>query len=152
MDPNLPERLGAEYVGEDGQRHRPIMLHRAILGSLERFIGILIENYAGAFPTWLSPVQAVVIPVSEKHLEAANTMAATLKKSGVRVVVDEQNQKLGYKIREAETRRLPYILVVGEKEAASGAVSVRQRGGADLGSMSVSDFAERVAEDVKLKR
>ncbi|HQF54911.1 MAG TPA: threonine--tRNA ligase [Fibrobacteria bacterium] len=152
VDPNLPERLGAEYVGEDGQRHRPIMLHRAILGSLERFIGILIENYAGAFPTWLSPVQAVVIPVSEKYLEAANTMVATLKKSGVRVVVDDQNQKLGYKIREAETRRLPYILVVGEKEATSGAVSVRQRGGADLGTMSVPDFASRVAEDVKLKR
>jgi threonyl-tRNA synthetase len=152
VDPNLPERLGAEYVGEDGARHTPIMLHRAILGSLERFIGILIENYAGAFPTWLSPVQAVIIPVSEKHLEAANNMAATLRAAGVRITVDEQNQKLGYKIREAETRRLPYILVVGEKEALSGAVSVRQRGGTDLGSMAVTEFAARVAEDVATKR
>jgi threonyl-tRNA synthetase len=152
VDPNLPERLGAEYVGEDGARHRPIMLHRAILGSLERFVGILVEHFAGAFPVWLSPVQAIVLPLSEKYLDVANATALRLRDAGVRVSVDEQNQKLGYKIREAEGRRIPYILVVGEKEAAADSVAVRERGGNDLGLISVADFAVRVAEDTKNRR
>jgi len=152
VDPNLPERLGAEYVGEDGQKHRPIMLHRAILGSLERFVGILIEHFAGAFPAWLSPTQAVILPVSEKYLEAAQATARTLRASGVRVVVDEQNQKLGYKIREAEGKRTPFILVVGEKEAASDSVSVRQRGAGDLGTKSVAEFAAFLAGEVAARR
>ncbi|HOX50965.1 MAG TPA: threonine--tRNA ligase, partial [Fibrobacteria bacterium] len=152
VDPNLPERLGAQYVGEDGARHTPIMLHRAILGSLERFIGILIENYAGAFPAWLAPVQATILPVSEKYLDAARATASQLRKAGIRVTVDEQNQKLGYKIREAEGQRLPFILVVGEKEAASGTVSVRQRGVGDLGAKSVAEFVEFVAAEVAAKR
>ncbi|MBK8802597.1 MAG: threonine--tRNA ligase [Fibrobacteres bacterium] len=152
VDPNLPERLGAQYVGEDGARHTPIMLHRAILGSLERFIGILIENYAGAFPVWLSPVQATILPVSEKFLDAARATASALRKAGLRVTVDEQNQKLGYKIREAEGQRLPFILVVGEKEAASGTVSVRQRGAGDLGAKTIGEFVEFVAGEVAAKR
>jgi threonyl-tRNA synthetase len=152
VDPNLPERLGAEYVGEDGQRHIPVMLHRAILGSLERFVGILVENYAGAFPAWLSPTQATILPVSEKFLEAANGIAARLKAGGVRVTVDEQNQKLGYKIREAEGKRTPFILVVGEKEASTGSVSVRQRGAGDLGSKTVEEFLAFVAAEVEAKR
>jgi threonyl-tRNA synthetase len=152
VDPNLPERLGAEYVGEDGARHHPIMLHRAILGSLERFVGILIENFAGAFPTWLSPVQAAILPVSEKHLEAARSVAARLKAQGLRVTIDEQNQKLGYKIREAEGQRVPFILVLGEKEAASGSVSVRQRGAGDLGTKSVDEFVALVREEVAAKK
>ncbi|QQS04514.1 MAG: threonine--tRNA ligase [Fibrobacterota bacterium] len=152
VDPNLPERLGAQYVGEDGARHTPIMLHRAILGSLERFIGILIENYAGAFPVWLSPVQATILPVSEKFLDAARATASALRKAGLRVTVDEQNQKLGYKIREAEGQRLPFILVVGEKEAASGTVSVRQRGAGDLGAKTVAEFVEFVQAEAAAKR
>lgn len=152
VDPNLPERLGAEYVGEDGLRHMPIMLHRAVLGSLERFVGILVENYAGAFPTWLSPVQVSILPVSEKFREAAFATAARLKAAGVRVVVDEQNQKLGYKIREAEGKRMPFILVMGEKEAASGTVSVRQRAKGDLGAKSVDEFLAFFAAEVAAKR
>ena len=152
VDPNLPERLGAEYVGEDGQRHIPIMLHRAILGSLERFVGILIENYAGAFPVWLSPTQATILPVSEKFLDAANAAAKTLRDAGIRVTVDEQNQKLGYKIREAEGKRTPFILVVGEKEATTNSVSVRQRGAGDLGSKTVEEFVAFVKDEVAAKR
>jgi len=152
VDPNLPERLGAEYVGEDGARHVPIMLHRAILGSLERFVGILVENYAGAFPVWLSPVQATLLPVSEKFLDAARAVATELRTAGLRVSIDEQNQKLGYKIREAESLRTPFILVVGEKEATTNSVSVRQRGAGDLGAKSVADFIAFAKAEIAAKR
>ena len=152
VDPNLPERLGAEYVGEDGARHVPIMLHRAILGSLERFLGILVENYAGAFPAWLSPTQATILPVSEKFLDAARNVAAELKAAGLRVSIDEQNQKLGYKIREAEGKRTPFILVVGEKEATTNSVSVRQRGAGDLGAKSVPEFIAFAKAEIAAKR
>jgi len=152
VDPNLPERLGATYVGEDGGRHTPVMLHRAILGSLERFVGILVENFAGAFPVWLSPTQAVVLPVSEKFLDAAQATAKALREAGVRVAVDEQNQKLGYKIREAEGKRTPFILVVGEKEAATGSVSVRQRNVGDMGTKTIAEFTAFLAEEVAAKR
>ena len=152
VDPNLPERLGAEYVGEDGQKHIPIMLHRAILGSLERFVGILIEHFAGAFPVWIAPTQAVVLPVSEKHIDAAKATAEALRVAGIRVAVDEQNQKLGYKIREAEGKRVPFILVIGEKEAVSNSVSVRQRNVGDLGSKTISEFVAFLAEEVAARR
>lgn len=152
VDPNLPERLGAEYVGEDGQKHIPIMLHRAILGSLERFVGILIEHFAGAFPVWLAPTQAVILPVSEKYLDAAKATAQRLRDAGVRVFVDTQNQKLGYKIREAEGRRTPFILVVGEKEAASDSVAVRQRNVGDIGTKTIAEFAAFLAEEVAARR
>jgi len=152
VDFNMPVRLGAEYVGEDGQKHAPVMLHRAILGSLERFIGILIENYAGDFPTWLAPQQALVIPVSEKYLEYAKSVTADLRKAGIRVELDESNEKLGYKIRQGETRKLPYLLVVGEKEVAEAKVSVRKRKEGDKGAMSLTEFVTFAKEEIEARK
>jgi threonyl-tRNA synthetase len=149
VDFNMPVRLGAEYVGEDGQKHPPVMLHRAILGSLERFIGILIENYAGDFPTWLAPQQALVIPVSEKYLDYAKNVAERLRKVGVRAQTDEQNEKLGYKIRQGETKKLPYLLVVGEKEAQDDKVAVRKRKEGDQGSLTVAEFAAKIKAEIE---
>ncbi|WP_047393223.1 threonine--tRNA ligase [Chitinibacter sp. ZOR0017] len=137
IDPNLPERLGAEYVGEDNAKHRPIMLHRAVLGSLERFIGILIENHAGAFPTWLAPVQLVVMNISESQREYAQQVTARLTQSGVRAIADLRNEKITYKIREHSLQRLPYQLIIGDKERDAGLVAVRKRNGEDLGQMTV---------------
>lgn len=151
VDFNMPVRLGAEYVGEDGAKHPPVMLHRAILGSLERFIGILIENYAGDFPTWLAPQQALVIPVSEKYLDYAKSVTERLRKAGVRAQTDEQNEKLGYKIRLGETKKLPYLLVVGEKEAQEDKVAVRKRKEGDLGSMTVAEFAAKIKAEIETR-
>jgi len=151
VDFNMPVRLGAEYVGEDGQKHPPVMLHRAILGSLERFIGILIENYAGDFPTWLAPQQALVIPVSEKYLDYAKSVTERLRKAGVRAQTDEQNEKLGYKIRLGETKKLPYLLVVGEKEAQEDNVAVRKRKEGDQGSMTVAEFATKIKAEIETR-
>ncbi|WP_028449165.1 threonine--tRNA ligase [Chitinibacter tainanensis] len=137
IDPNLPERLGAEYVGEDNAKHRPIMLHRAVLGSLERFIGILIENHAGAFPTWLAPVQLVVMNISESQREYAQQVTARLTQSGLRAIADLRNEKITYKIREHSLQRLPYQLIIGDKERDAGLVAVRKRNGEDLGQMTV---------------
>ena len=152
VDPNMPERLGAEYVGEDGQKHTPVMLHRAILGSLERFIGILIEHYAGDFPTWLAPQQALVIPVSEKYLDYGRSVTADLRKAGIRVELDESNEKLGYKIRQGETRKLPYLLVVGEKEVLDAKVSVRKRKEGDKGAMSLTEFVTFAKEEIEARK
>jgi len=152
VDFNMPVRLGAEYVGEDGQKHAPVMLHRAILGSLERFIGILIENFAGDFPTWLAPQQALVIPVSEKYLEYAKSVTASLRKSGIRVELDESNEKLGYKIRQGETRKLPYLLVVGEKEVTEEKVSVRKRKEGDKGAMSLAEFVTFAKAEIEARK
>ncbi|MDY0012810.1 MAG: threonine--tRNA ligase [Rhodocyclaceae bacterium] len=143
LDFVLPERLGAEYVAEDNSRHRPVMLHRAILGSLERFIGILIENFAGAFPLWLAPVQAVVINISEGQAEYAQNVRNRLAQAGFRVEADLRNEKITYKIREHSVRKLPYQIVVGDKEKASDLVAVRVRGGQDLGQMSIDALIER---------
>ena len=151
VDFNMPVRLGAEYVGEDGQKHPPVMLHRAILGSLERFIGILIENYAGDFPTWLAPQQALVIPVSEKYLDYAKSVTERLRKAGIRAQTDEQNEKLGYKIRLGETKKLPYLLVVGEKEAQEDKVAVRKRKEGDQGSMTVAEFATKIKAEIETR-
>lgn len=148
VDFNMPERLGAEYVAEDNSRQVPVMLHRAIVGSLERFIGILIENAAGAMPVWLAPVQAVVCTITDDQAGYAAGVVETLKKQGLRVEPDLRNEKIGYKIREHSLQKVPYVLVVGAKEAASGQVSVRARGGRDLGSMSVAALAERVLGEV----
>ncbi len=141
VDFNMPERLGAEYVAEDNSRRTPVMLHRAILGSLERFIGILIENYAGALPVWLSPVQAMVLNISQGQAEYAQSVAKKLQQHGFRVDPDLRNEKITYKIRQHSIQKLPYLLVVGEKEKAADRVAVRARGGEDLGSMSIEDFA-----------
>ncbi|KHK56664.1 threonyl-tRNA synthetase [Ralstonia sp. A12] len=151
VDPNLPERLDAEFVGEDGARHRPIMLHRAIVGSLERFIGILIEQYAGALPTWLSPVQIAVLSITDSHAEYAQSVAQSLQKQGFRAVVDLRNEKIGYKIREHSVQKVPYQVVVGDKERDENQVAVRARGNVDLGSMPLSAFVERLQNDLANK-
>ena len=151
IDPNMPERLDAEYVAEDGSRKRPLMLHRAIVGSLERFIGILIEQHAGALPAWLAPVQVVAASITDNHANYVADVAKTLQKQGVRVVTDLRNEKITYKIREHSLQKVPYILVAGDKEKASGAIAVRARGNQDLGVMSVDDFARKLADDIKLK-
>ena len=151
VDPNMPERLGAEYVGEDGARHTPIMLHRAIVGSLERFIGILIEEHAGALPTWLAPVQISVLNITDSQAEYARKVAKTLQNQGLRVNLDLRNEKITYKIREHSMQKLPYILVVGDKEMAVGAVAVRARGNQDLGVMSLDAFVQKIAHDITHK-
>ncbi len=144
LDYQLPERFGLTYVGADGSEHRPVMIHRAMLGSLERFMAVLIEQTAGAFPLWLAPVQAVVLPVSEKFSEYAEQVRARLAAGGVRVELDSRNEKLGYKIREAQLQKTPYMLVVGAREQEEGTVSVRRRVGEDLGAMPAEAFLDRV--------
>jgi threonyl-tRNA synthetase len=148
VDFNMPHRLGAEYVAEDNSRRHPVMLHRAIVGSLERFIGILIENHAGAFPAWLAPVQAVVASITEQQAAYATDVAQALKKQGFRPEVDLRNEKIAYKIREHSLQKVPYLLVVGEKERQAGQVAVRARGGVDLGVMPVDAFVRHLSDDV----
>jgi threonyl-tRNA synthetase len=145
VDFHNPNRFQMEYIGEDGKAHQPVMVHRALLGSLERFFGVMIEHYAGAFPVWLAPVQAVLVPVAERHHEYANGVAGRLRAKGLRVEVDDRSEKLGYKIREAQVQKIPYMLVVGDKEAESGKVSVRHRQAGDLGPMDVEAIADRIA-------
>jgi threonyl-tRNA synthetase len=151
VDPNLPERLDAEFVGEDGSRHRPIMLHRAIVGSLERFIGILIEQHAGALPVWLAPVQVAVLNITDAQGDYCREIAKSLQNQGLRVITDLRNEKITYKIREHALQKLPYIIVVGDKEKAAGAVAVRARGNKDLGVMPLEDFSRLIAADVSSK-
>ena len=151
VDPNMPERLDAEYVAEDGGRHRPIMLHRAIVGSLERFIGILIEEHAGALPVWLAPVQVSVLNITDGQADYVESVVKRLKNQGFRVDSDLRNEKITYKIREHSMQKLPYILVVGDKEKAAGAVAVRARGNKDLGVMSLDAFVQMISNDIALK-
>jgi threonyl-tRNA synthetase len=151
LDPNLPERLGAEYVADDNSRKRPVMLHRAIVGSMERFMGILIENYAGAMPVWLSPVQVMVLNISDAQADYVPQVVEKLKKNGIRCEFDLRNEKITYKIREHSLQKLPYILVVGDKEMQAGCVAVRTRKGEDLGSMSIEAFLERIKTDKETK-
>jgi threonyl-tRNA synthetase len=152
VDFSMPGRLGAEYVAEDNTRKVPVLLHRAIVGSLERFIGILIENHAGALPPWLAPVQVAVACISEHQATYAESVVQTLKKQGFRAEADLRNEKITYKIRALALQKLPYILVVGDKELQSGQVAVRARGGVDLGSMPLAQFVERLAADVGGRR
>ena len=151
VDFSMPERLDAEYVGEDGARHRPVMLHRAIVGSLERFIGILIEESAGALPTWLAPVQIAVLNITDAQASYARSVAKTLQNQGLRVDLDLRNEKITYKIREHSMQKLPYLLVVGDKEMEAGAVAVRARGGKDLGAMSLDAFVQLITSDIANK-
>jgi threonyl-tRNA synthetase len=151
VDFSMPERLDAEYVGEDGSRHRPVMLHRAIVGSMERFIGILIEQHAGALPAWLAPVQVAVLNITDSQADYARDVAKSLQNQGLRVELDLRNEKITYKIREHSMQKLPFILVVGEKEKAAGAVAVRARGNQDLGVMSVDAFSQKIAQDIQDK-
>ena len=151
FDFNLPERFGMTYIGEDGQEHQPLMVHRALLGSLERFIGILIEHYGGAFPVWLAPVQAVVIPIADRHIEYADTVLAQLTAAGVRAHTDASNNRMGAKIREAQLQKIPYMLVVGDREADADAAAVRLRSGENLGALPVAEIIARIDEDVRAK-
>ena len=145
VDFHNPARFGMEYIGEDGKAHPPVMVHRALLGSLERFFGVLIEHYAGAFPLWLAPVQAVVIPVAERHHDYAKQVRDVLKRSGVRVQIDDRSEKMGYRIREAQLQKVPYMLVVGDKEAEAGDVAVRHRRAGDLGRRRPEEMAGHIS-------
>ena len=149
LDMNLPERFQIEYVGEDGQKHRPIMIHRACFGSMERFIGILTEHYAGEFPTWMAPVQVKILPISEKHVEYAKDLAKQMHRDYVRVEVDDRSEKIGYKIRQAQMAKVPYMLVVGDKEVEEGTVNVRKHGGDELGSVPFEEFFNSIKTEIK---
>lgn len=149
MDMQLPERFDVNYIGEDGEKHRAVMLHRAGYGSLERFIGILIEHYAGAFPTWIAPVQAKIIPVTDKNLEYAKSVAAAMSESDIRVEVEEANETLGYKIRKAQMEKVPYMIIVGDQEMKGHTISVRSRKNGDLGSQSLPMFVANLIREVK---
>jgi threonyl-tRNA synthetase len=155
VDFHNPNRFALEYIGEDGRAHQPVMIHRALLGSLERFFGVLIEHYAGAFPVWLAPVQAVVIPVAEAHQEYARRVADRMRSAGIRVHVDDRAEKMGYKIREAQVQKVPYMFVVGKVESADPKVelvSARHRHAGDLGSArTVSEWIERITALAKTR-
>ena len=151
LDMNLPERFQIEYIGEDGQKHRPIMIHRACFGSMERFIGILTEHYAGAFPTWMAPVQVKILPISEKHVEYAKELAKQMHRDYVRVEVDDRSEKIGYKIRQAQMAKVPYMLVVGDKEVEEGTVNVRKHGGDELGSVPFEEFFNSIKIEIKVR-
>lgn len=152
LDFLMPEKFDLTYIGEDGQKHRPVMIHRVVFGSIERFIGILIEHYAGAFPVWLAPVQVKILPIADRHHEYAYKVREALVEAGVRCEVNDRNEKIGHKIRAAEVERVPYMLVIGDKEAAEGTVAVRERGKGDTGSVGVSDFAARLVQEIKERR
>jgi threonyl-tRNA synthetase len=147
LDFLMPERFDLTYIGEDGKEHRPVMIHRVIFGALERFIGILIEEFAGAFPVWLAPVQARVIPVGERYLDYADQVRRQLMEDDLRVEIDARDEKVGYKIRSAQLEKIPYMLIVGEKEAEAGTVSVRHRNAGDLGSMPVEEFRKLLRQE-----
>ena len=149
LDSQLPERFELEYVGEDGAKHRPVMIHRVVLGSIERFIGVITEHFGGAFPTWLAPVQVKVMPITDRSREYAQSVADELAGRGIRVETDFRNEKIGYKIREAQSRKIPYMLVIGDKEAESGTVSVRTRSGGDKGAVSLDKFAADITEEIR---
>lgn len=151
LDMQLPERFELEYMGADNEKHRPVMIHRVVLGSIERFIGIITEHYAGAFPMWLAPVQVKVLAIGEGHVEYANKVKDALEANHIRVEVDARNEKIGYKIREAQLKKVPYMLVVGDKEMADGLVSVRSRSDGELGQMTIEEFVKRAVEEVKNK-
>ena len=151
LDMQLPERFELEYMGADNEKHRPVMIHRVVLGSIERFIGIITEHYAGAFPMWLAPVQVKVLAIGEGHVEYANKVKDALEANHIRVEVDARNEKIGYKIREAQLKKVPYMLVVGDKEMADGLVSVRSRSDGELGQMTIEEFVNRAVEEVKNK-
>jgi threonyl-tRNA synthetase len=151
LDFQLPLRFELEYTGADGEKHRPIMIHRVAFGSIERFIGILIEHFAGAFPTWLAPVQVKVLPISDKYMDYAENVLAQLKDAGIRAELDSRAEKIGYKIREAQMQKVPYMLVVGAKEEESGLVSVRSRFEGDEGQKSTEEFIAALKEEIAQK-
>ena len=149
LDFQLPQRFNLEYIAADGEKHRPIMIHRVVFGSIERFIGILIEHFAGAFPTWLAPVQVRVLPISDKYMEYGQKVLAELKEAGIRAEIDTKAEKIGYKIREARLQKIPYMLVVGAKEEEDGVVSVRSRFKGDEGQKVIDSFISDIKEEIK---
>jgi threonyl-tRNA synthetase len=151
LDFQMPERFDLTYIGEDAQKHRPVMIHRVVFGSIERFIGILTEHFAGAFPVWLSPTQVRVLPVGVAHNDYASKVLAELEAAGLRADIDTRNEKIGYRVREAQLQKIPYMLIVGEKEAADGNVAVRHRSKGDLGVKSLADFVAGVQQEVETK-
>ena len=151
FDFNLAERFDLTYIGEDGQPHQPYMVHRALLGSLERFFGVLIEHYAGAFPVWLSPVQVALVPIADRHLEYAKDVAAQLRKAGLRVMVDERSERMNAKIRDAQNQKIPYMLVIGDQEMENNQIALRLRNNQNLGAMSLEAFLERAKDDIAKK-
>ena len=148
LDFQMPERFDLTYIGEDGEKHRPVMLHRVIFGAIERFIGILIENFAGAFPTWLAPVQVKILPITDRNLDYAREISKLMESKGIRTEVDERQEKIGYKIREAQMEKVPYMLVVGDKEMEAKAVGVRERKNGDIGQMPLKDFIAKIQEEI----
>ncbi|MBN4069819.1 threonine--tRNA ligase [bacterium AH-315-G05] len=152
LDFQMPQRFDLNYVGADGEKHRPIMIHRVLYGSIERFMGILIEHFAGKFPTWLAPVQVKILPITDKHVEYAKEVEKAMKKEDIRVELDNRNEKIGYKIREAQLSKTPYMLILGDKEVKSKSVSVRSRDNGDEGAQSVNDFINRILEEVKTRK
>lgn len=152
LDFQMPERFDLVYIGQDGEKHRPVMIHRVVFGSIERFIGILIEHFAGAFPTWLAPVQVKVLPISEKYHEYAQSVVEQLEKNGIKVEADYRAEKIGYKIREARLQRIPYMLIVGQQEQEESKVSVRSRAKGDEGAQALSDFIERIKDEIASKK
>jgi threonyl-tRNA synthetase len=151
FDFNEPERFDLTYIGEDGQPHRPFMVHRALLGSLERFFGVLIEHYAGAFPVWLSPTQVALIPIADRHVEYANQVYEQLRKEGLRVMVDDRSERMNAKIRDAQNQKIPYMLVIGDKELENNQVALRLRNGENPGPIALSEFVARAKEEVAKK-
>lgn len=152
LDFQLPQRFELEYTGEDGQKHQPIMIHRVVYGSIDRFMGILIEHFAGAFPVWLAPEQVRVLPITDRNNEYANSICQILKDNGVRAAVDERNEKVGYKIREAHNMKVPYLIIVGDDEQANGTISLRGRGGENQSGLKMQDFVERILQEIKTKK
>ncbi len=151
LDMQMPQRFDLEYTGADGEKHRPIMIHRVAFGSIERFIGILIEHFAGAFPTWLAPVQVKVLPISDKYMDYGKDVLAKLESAGIRAEIDTRAEKIGYKIREAQMNKIPYMLVVGAKEEEAGAVSVRSRFAGDEGQKNLDAFIENIRKEIDSK-
>lgn len=151
LDFQLPERFELEYVGADGEKHRPIMIHRVVFGSIERFIGILIENFAGAFPTWLAPVQVKLLPIADRHLDYITGIKKALEEKGIRCELDDRSEKIGYKIREAQLKKIPYMLIAGDKDIENNTVSIRSRKDGDIGSMSLDEFIAKITDEINTK-
>jgi threonyl-tRNA synthetase len=152
LDYQMPERFDLKYIGADNAEHRPVVIHRAIFGSFERFVALLLEHFAGAFPLWLAPVQVAVLPIADRHLDYGRSVRDRLLAAGVRVELDERQEKIGYKIREAQLQKIPYMLVVGDKEVADGTVAVRSRAGGDQGAQPVAAFLDAAAAEIRNRR
>jgi len=152
LDMQLPQRFDITYIGQDGEKHRPVMIHRVAFGSIERFIGILIEHYAGKFPVWLAPTQVRILPISDKYNDYANEVKKALFDKGIRVEIDDRAEKTGFKIREAQLQKIPYMLIVGEKEAADKTVSVRSRDNGEVGSIDLNEFISTISEEIETRK